>query len=36
MFAAEICKPKTNVCSANSVVLKTGSTGEDGNRTTEL
>lgn len=36
MFAAEICKFKTNGCSANCALLKTGSTGEDENRRTEL
>lgn len=35
-FAAEICKFRTNGCSANSVLLKTGSSGGDEYRRTEL
>lgn len=36
MFAAEIWKFRTNGCSANSVLLKIGSSGGDEYRRTEL
>lgn len=37
MFAGEMCKSKTNGCSANEALLQdSGSTGEDENRRTEL